>query len=575
MTGVLVNDRQGSREHSSLRASASGTRRFGGRVRPRAARPHPHHRRDHRLRVHLRPADRVQHRGPRRRPCGGRCRPSPAASPPAPRLQPRPASGPSRRGASAHATEHRSHRHRRRRHLLPPGRLEPRPAARPARFRCTGSAASATTRPPGAPCHTVRSHRSRSPSWAPSTWDRRGTSSASTPHEVASAAARRSGAQRDERGGVRIARRHSSCVPFDDSHWRSPSTSAWPTRRPRPSVPEPTARRWPSPSAKQNQPEQPPVRAGTCQSLVSSDAGQALRDREEAGRRREPALRPQGHHRPGRRAGHARLRRLERYPSPTACSRRRSPCSVTCPPPSAGSPASTRSRPRARQRRLSGSSRAAAGAFPLTICDAAGQGDHVPRHRLALPDRGHRRRQGLEGRLLVEERLGQLGLARLRLATARRASPTPSSTGASIDLTLTGTPPTITVDGQPGNKINAGPVRSALDTVKGRAFAFPVYDKVTGTGSNTQYRVVGFINLEVPRLRQGREHHRPVRQLQPGRRHQPGLRHRRPDLRVPSTTTASASPADGHEARAAAPSAGRRPPGRRAARRRRSRAPRS
>ena len=68
--------------------------------------------------------------------------------------------------------------------------------------------------------------------------------------------------------------------------------------------------------------------------------------------------------------------------------------------------------------------------------------------------------------------------------------------GCGIDLTITGTPPTITVDGQPGNKINAGPVRSALDTVKGQTFAFPVYDKVTGNGSNTQYRVVGFINLK-------------------------------------------------------------------------------
>jgi hypothetical protein len=61
---------------------------------------------------------------------------------------------------------------------------------------------------------------------------------------------------------------------------------------------------------------------------------------------------------------------------------------------------------------------------------------------------------------------------------------------------VSGTPPTITVDGTPGNKINAGPVRNSLDTVKGETFAFPVYDKVSGTGSNTQYRVVGFINLK-------------------------------------------------------------------------------
>ena len=32
--------------------------------------------------------------------------------------------------------------------------------------------------------------------------------------------------------------------------------------------------------------------------------------------------------------------------------------------------------------------------------------------------------------------------------------------------------------------------------VKGETFAFPVYDKVTGNGAGTEYRVVGFINLK-------------------------------------------------------------------------------
>ena len=32
--------------------------------------------------------------------------------------------------------------------------------------------------------------------------------------------------------------------------------------------------------------------------------------------------------------------------------------------------------------------------------------------------------------------------------------------------------------------------------VKGQTFAFPVYDKVTGKGAGTEYRVVGFINLK-------------------------------------------------------------------------------
>ncbi|HET7821110.1 MAG TPA: hypothetical protein VFL10_06255, partial [Ornithinibacter sp.] len=68
--------------------------------------------------------------------------------------------------------------------------------------------------------------------------------------------------------------------------------------------------------------------------------------------------------------------------------------------------------------------------------------------------------------------------------------------GCDLDLTLTGTPPTITADGQPGNKINAGPIRSAIDAVKNQIVAFPVYDKVAGKGAGTEYRVVGFINLK-------------------------------------------------------------------------------
>ena len=68
--------------------------------------------------------------------------------------------------------------------------------------------------------------------------------------------------------------------------------------------------------------------------------------------------------------------------------------------------------------------------------------------------------------------------------------------GCDIDLTLTGTPPTISADGTPGNKINAGPVRDALDSVKGKVFPFPVYDKITGNGAGTAYRVIGFINLK-------------------------------------------------------------------------------
>ena len=83
----------------------------------------------------------------------------------------------------------------------------------------------------------------------------------------------------------------------------------------------------------------------------------------------------------------------------------------------------------------------------------------------------------MEGRLLVEERLGNWGW----LDCGGNGTPglvDAILNGCDLDLTLTGTPPTITVDGQPGNKINAGPIRDALDAVKGQVVALPVYDKL-------------------------------------------------------------------------------------------------
>lgn len=69
--------------------------------------------------------------------------------------------------------------------------------------------------------------------------------------------------------------------------------------------------------------------------------------------------------------------------------------------------------------------------------------------------------------------------------------------GCALDFSLTGSPPSLTLDGTTGNKVNAGPVKAALLGVVGSTVAFPVYDDVSGNGANTEYNVTGFIQLEI------------------------------------------------------------------------------
>ncbi|WP_157622488.1 TadE/TadG family type IV pilus assembly protein [Nostocoides sp. Soil756] len=69
--------------------------------------------------------------------------------------------------------------------------------------------------------------------------------------------------------------------------------------------------------------------------------------------------------------------------------------------------------------------------------------------------------------------------------------------GCKADLTLQGTPPQVTINGAPGNKINSANISGPFDAVLGRTYALPVYDKITGTGATTQYRIIGFIQLKL------------------------------------------------------------------------------
>ena len=330
---------------------------------------------------------------------------------------------------------------------------------------------------------------------------------------------------------------------------------------------------------------------GNCQSLIANDAGQALAIATEAGRR-QPALRPQGDDRAGRRAGDAHLRRHHGRSDANGILRVRVTVQRDV-PTTLGRLAGVDSVKASRHASAGLGVAGRRGRLPARHLRRPGQGDHVPRDLLAVPDRGHRRRQGVEGRLLVEEAAPATGAGSSAAATVRPTLADAILHGCDIDLTLTGTPPTITVDGTPGNKINAGPVRDALDTVKGGTFAFPVYDKITGKGAGTEYRVVGFINLKFVDYdkRAGTSPSSTSATARSGRSTRPAASVARPAL--PSTRTSSASAADPdalassaetvapvtvsalkRSRRAAAPSAGRRRPGRRAARRRPSRAPR-
>ncbi len=71
------------------------------------------------------------------------------------------------------------------------------------------------------------------------------------------------------------------------------------------------------------------------------------------------------------------------------------------------------------------------------------------------------------------------------------------SQGCKADLTLTGMPPSVTIEGSPGNKINSANVTGPLDGALNKVYAFPVYEKVTGHGSNTEYKIIAFVQLRL------------------------------------------------------------------------------
>ena len=68
--------------------------------------------------------------------------------------------------------------------------------------------------------------------------------------------------------------------------------------------------------------------------------------------------------------------------------------------------------------------------------------------------------------------------------------------GASDPLTVTGTPPSLEVDGTPGNKGNSENVSSAWQAIMDKTVVLPVYDSFSGNG-NVTFNVIGFLTVQI------------------------------------------------------------------------------
>ena len=60
-----------------------------------------------------------------------------------------------------------------------------------------------------------------------------------------------------------------------------------------------------------------------------------------------------------------------------------------------------------------------------------------------------------------------------------------------------GSPPSYTMDGVPGNRGNNAHTHSAMQTIMDKSVTLPVYDTVTGNGSNVTYKVTGFLSVQM------------------------------------------------------------------------------
>ena len=60
-------------------------------------------------------------------------------------------------------------------------------------------------------------------------------------------------------------------------------------------------------------------------------------------------------------------------------------------------------------------------------------------------------------------------------------------------------------DSDPGAKFNSSQIQGALDARIGTVLLFPVFDTLTGNGSNAQYNIIGWVGFHLDRLQRPRQ----------------------------------------------------------------------
>jgi Flp pilus assembly protein TadG len=69
--------------------------------------------------------------------------------------------------------------------------------------------------------------------------------------------------------------------------------------------------------------------------------------------------------------------------------------------------------------------------------------------------------------------------------------------GSSTPLTVSGSPPTLTLDGTPGNRANGNPVHAGMAAIMDKTVVLPVYGSYSGNGANVTYTVNGFLTVKM------------------------------------------------------------------------------
>jgi Flp pilus assembly protein TadG len=92
---------------------------------------------------------------------------------------------------------------------------------------------------------------------------------------------------------------------------------------------------------------------------------------------------------------------------------------------------------------------------------------------------------------------GNWGWLDLGQGNGESALGTTIENGSSTPLTVSGSPPTLPLDGTPGNRSNGNPVHDAMAAIMDRTVVLPVYGSYSGNGANATYTVTGFLTVKM------------------------------------------------------------------------------